>query len=284
MARHRICRGMLLAAIMLIAGCDSLSTSTQDPPFSDLQYERLKGRIDQVTIKVYVLERPADIAAALSSPETFSPPTDLPVKTLDGEDLTRSVMEVRFGQAGNTLASRMFFPSLNGGMATTTLVAVKPGLRRAECSGVLPDRDGKKRPFSCGQGEWRYQSPGVWHLVNESDTSVSKIEKQVDAQGRLAVFDQQRNEKAAGAGKTLQNVSLHSVSLAYDADGRVAASRDTRNGQVRYRYTTYSNFDPHGNPQRALAVSSTKAEQRDPASVVKIELRLYAYTYYDEIR
>jgi hypothetical protein len=284
MIRHRICRWFPLAAVLLLAGCGSHSTETQEPPLPDLRYDRLQGQVEQMSARVYLLERPADIAAALAAPETFSPPADLPVKSKDGEDVNETALEMRYGSTGNTLALRTVFPTLGGSEYTIAASPKAPGLRSLQCNGLLVARGGAKHPFACGHGEWSYRSPGVWQMLIDSDTSRGVIERQVDPQGREKTFDQKSDGKKGPSGEKPKNLLQHTVAQAYDNGGRVTVARETKNGQSSYRYTTYSQFDHHGNPQRALVMSSTSADPHDRASVVKIELRLYAYSYYDEIR
>jgi hypothetical protein len=270
--------------VLLLAGCSSHSGETQEPPLPDIRYDHLQGKVEQVSVRIYLLERPADMAAALASPETFSPPTDLPAKSTDGEDVNETAVEMRYGPTGNTLALRTVFPTLGGSEYTISVSPKAAGLRSMQCEGLLVARSGPKHPFSCGHGEWSYRSPGVWQMVIDSDTSHVVIERQVDPQGRENAFDQKTDGKKGPSGEKSKDLSLHKVSLAYDDGGRVTVARETRNGQPGYRYTTYSQFDHHGNPQRALVLSSTSADPHDRKAVVKIELRLYTYTYYDEIR
>lgn len=285
MVRHRICRWVSLTTVLLLAGCGSHSSmDAQEPPLPDIRYDRLQGKVEQASTKVYLLERPADIAAALASPDTFLPPADLPSKSKDGQDVTETVTEMRYGPAGNTLTLRTVFPTLSGSEYTISASPKAAGVRTVKCEGLLVARSGPKLPFPCGHGEWSYRSPGIWRMLIDSNTSTTVIERQVDPQGREKTADQKTDGKKGPSGEKSKDLSQHKVSLAYDDGGRTTVARETRNGQTDYRYTTYSQFDHHGNPQRAVVVSSTSADPHDKASVVKIELRLYAYTYYDEIR
>lgn len=284
MIRHRICRWVSLATVLLLAGCGSHARETQEPPLPDLRYDRLQGKVEQISGRIYLLERPADIAAALAAPETFAPPADLPSKSKDGEDVNETAVEMRYGPTGNTLTQRTVFPTLGGSEYTISVSPKAAGLRSVQCEGLLVVRSGPRHSFSCGHGEWGYRSPGIWQLQVDSETSTVDIERQVDAQGREKVLDHKIDGKKGPSGQKTKDLLLHRVSLAYDDGGRATAARETRNGQTGYRYTTYSQFDLHGNPQRALVMSSTSADPHDRASVTKIELRLYAYTYYDEIR
>jgi hypothetical protein len=284
MLRPKIRRWVLLVTAVFVAGCGSHSMETQNPPLSDVRYDRLQGHVEQASVKVYLLERPADMAAVLASPETFSPPTDLPPKSKDGEDVTERAMEMRYGPTGNTLTFRTVFLSLGGSEFTVTTSPKAPGLRSLQCEGSLVYKGGPRHPFSCGHGEWSYRSPGVWRMMVDSQTSTSVIERQVDPQGRETVFDQKTDGKKAPSGEKSKDFSLHAVSQTFDDGGRVTVARETKNGQLGYRYTTYSQFDHHGNPQRAVVMSSTSADPHDRTSVTKIELRLYSYSYYDEIR
>ena len=284
MVMRRIGRTALCVAVLFVAGCNQQPTVA--PPFSDLQLQQLSGKIQQVNAKVYVIERSADMAAALSTPDSWLPPADLPARTADG-DAARTEQEMHFDHAGNLLSSRFIIPASDAkSMHAEALISVSqqaPGLRSVQCAMTMGG-SGSEHRFGCGSGEWRYLSPGISRRELKSATSDTSWEEQYDARGRMTISDHRIVNKDEVAGKAPRDFTEHKVAQAYDAQGRVTASRGTRNGEDRYNYVLYLAPDRLGNPQRMLLLSSTSADRRDLASLKRVELLIITYTYYDEIR
>jgi len=283
---HRIGRNAWGMLLLLVASCGK--QPAVEPPFSDLQFHQLGGKIQQMNTRQYVAERPADMAAALASPGSWMLPADVPVQTTDG-DMARTSQEMSFDRAGNLLSSRLIM-SVTGpkAMHAEGLITVSrqaPGLRSLQCEMTLTSGIGGEHRFPCGRGEWRYSSPGtISRRELKSDTSDTTWEEQFDTHGRATVVDQKIVNKDGVAGKKFHDLSEHKVVQAYDAEGRVTASRGTRNGEDRYYYTLYFDPDRHGNSQRVMLLSSASADRHDAESLKRVELSTITYSYYDEIR